>query len=440
MLRFDLIYTLFLACLSPLILFKLLFDGRFRKTFLARLHPRLDLASPSLNLHCPANNIWVHAASIGETGLAVKLIQSWKNKNPKNQFLLSVGTLSGFESIAPHTGIPVILAPLDFSFMVKRVQKRFKVSHLILIETEIWPNMIDIMARTGMVSIVNGRLSDRHFGRYNRFKRLLTRTMRSITHVLVGDSISKQRFYDLGVDLVKIKKFGNMKFELPAVAESDTLKQLQIKYKINPQNPVFVAGSIQPEELETIILAIQKTEIYNIQVIVIPRHPEKRHEFKQILDRLNVKTFFTAGNDLCKFDHKSHQVLVIDEIGVLRLFYQIATVIFVGGSLCDRGGQNMMEAVAFQKPVCVGPFATNFKQEMDLLLLAEGIKIIKDKDTLAQFLEFSLTQKSAAKEMAHKGYTLIKENSGALESTIDFLDSAILKFSGREAYESKRDH
>jgi 3-deoxy-D-manno-octulosonic-acid transferase len=440
MLRFDLIYFLILACLSPFILLKILFDARFRKTFLARLHPNLDVAKQTLNHYSPQNNIWVHAASIGEAGLAAKLIHAWKVKNPSYQFILSVGTLSGFDSFSQNSDIPVILAPLDFSFMIKRVQRRFKASHLILIETEIWPNMIDIMAKIGMVTIVNGRLSDKHYGQYYRIKRLLKQTMRSITHVLAGDNISQQRFFNLGVDQERIHKFGNMKFELPVIAEFEALKQLQSKYKINPQKPVFVAGSIQPEELNTIISAIQKIENHDIQVIIIPRHPEKRHEFKQILDRLNINAFFTAGSDLSNINHKPNQVLVVDEIGVLRLFYQIASVIFVGGSLCNRGGQNMMEAIGFQKPVCVGPFATNFKQEMDLLLQAEGIKIIQDKETLAQFIIFSLDQKSEAEEMALQGYRLIKDNSGALESTIDFLGCAISKFSSRESYESKRDH
>lgn len=440
MLRFDLIYVLILACLSPFILAKALLDSRFRQNFFARFKPVMDTSLQNFSHDSPQKNIWIHAASIGEAGLAVKLIQSWRLKQPDLSFLLSIGTLSGLKSVPQKLNIPVILAPLDFSFMVKRVQKQFNLTHLVLIETEIWPNMIQTMSKAGTITIINGRLSNKHYHRYLRFKGLLKQTMQSINHVLAGDDTSGQRFIDLGVPHDRVYKFGNMKFELPTIATKTELDQFQIKYQLNPQLPVFVAGSIQPEELETIISAVQQIEKFDLKLVIVPRHPEKREEFRRILERLKTDAIFTSEDNLKSIENSSHQILIVDEIGVLRIFYQIASVIFVGGSLCNRGGQNMMEAIAYQKPVCVGPFATNFKQEMRLLLQAEGVKIIENRDTLTQFIVYALSQKTAAGEMAKNGYHLIKENSGALKKSIEFLNNVISKNPSMESYESKRNN
>ncbi|MBT4290222.1 MAG: hypothetical protein HOD92_23095 [Deltaproteobacteria bacterium] len=438
MLRFDLLYILILTCLSPFILLKILLDSKFRKTFLARFKPVIDTPLKTASSESPQKNIWVHAASIGEAGLAVKLIKTWRLKQPNLAFLLTVGTISGLKSVSQKLDVPVILAPLDFSFMVKRIQKRFNTKHLVLIETEIWPNMIHLMSKVGTVTIINGRLSNKHYHRYFRFKWLLKQTLASIKYVLVGNDTSEQRFINLGVSQNRVHKFGNMKFNLPTIAPKTELEQLYLKYQLNKQQPIFVAGSIQPEEIETVISAGQRIEHFDLQLVIVPRHPEKRHEFRRTLERLKVDAIFTSENRTININSSNPQILIVDEIGVLRLFYQIASVIFVGGSLCNRGGQNMMEAIAYQKPVCVGPYATNFKQEMDLLLQAEGVKIIEDSNTLVQFIKFSLTQKKAAEKMAKNGYHLIKENSGALIKSIEFLDGVILKNSSMEYYESKR--
>jgi len=438
MLRFDLIYILILACLSPIILIKILLDSRFRKTFLARLKPAIDTPLKIVSHDSSQKSIWVHAASIGEAGLAVKLIQTWRLKQPHLSFLLTVGTISGLKSVSQKLDIPVILAPLDFSFMVKRIRKRFNAEHLVLIETEIWPNMIHTMSKAGTVTIINGRLSNKHYHRYFRFKGLLKQTMTSIRYVLAGDDTSEQRFVNLGVPQNRVHKFGNMKFELPTIAPKTELEKLHVKYQLNKHQPIFVAGSIQPEEIETIISAVQRIENFDLKLVIVPRHPEKRDEFRRILEGLSVDAVFTSENKPKNIKDSNSQILIVDEIGILRQFYQIASVIFVGGSLCNRGGQNMMEAIAYQKPVCVGPYATNFKQEMNLLLQAEGVKIIENSDMLVQFITFSLTEKTAAGEMAKKGYHLIKENSGALNKSIEFMDSVILKNSDMGSYESKR--
>lgn len=156
-------------------------------------------------------------------------------------------------------------------------------------------------------------------------------------------------------------------------------------------------------------------------MVLIPRHPEKKTEFAELLTENGINFSFASDAQTIEPAEKKDHIHVIDQMGVLRTWYYLADIIFVGGSLCDRGGQNMVEAVGYQKPVCIGPFATNFKDEVDLLTRVDGLRIIDDAKELADFILEAHENPDQAADMGIRGYDAIVEQSHALDSNVNKL-------------------
>jgi len=413
---FDLLYIMLLVVFSPLLAIKALIDPRFRQNFRARLFPTPFPAEEGSS----SKRIWVHAASIGEIRIAIKLINAWKDKDPYLSFFITTNTVQSRELGCRETKVPVGVAPFDLSWTLNQFIKHSCPGHLILIETEIWPNMIRLMSKIGQTTIVNGRLSDRHFKQYISFKRLLLKTISRIDWVLARDDVSAERFGKLGVSANRIFTQGNLKYEIPALPVEESLAAIRSSYLTADTRFLFVAGSIQPEELKPIISAWRylHKELTGFQMVLIPRHPDKHDEFTRLLKQENINFSFASKiqnkSSLQGLDH----ILVIDLMGVLKSWYILADAIFVGGSLCDRGGQNMVEAVGYKKPVCIGPYATNFKDEVDLLTSVKGLQIVQDSNELGAFLRLCHDHPKTASEMGDAGYRAIEMQAHSLDANV----------------------
>lgn len=420
---FDLFYISVFIVLSPLILLKSLLSSEFRKNFLARLTP---LAAPTVNSNqSDSGRIWIHAASVGEVNLALTLIQAFNKFDTSSQFVLTTNTLSGFQIARENSSIPVYIAPLDFSFLLKKFIKVTQVTDLLLIETEIWPNMISLISKTGKIAIANGRLSDRHFNRYLKGRYFLKKTMSRISLVLVGDQTSAKRFIKLGISSRNVSSLGNLKFEVPSYPPADQIAALKQQFFIEDQQFIFVAGSIQPEEMIPLLKAwkILKNKIGSLRFFLIPRHPEKREEFIKSLQDFSVSAFFSSQESYRAEYLLENRIHIIDQIGVLKAWYALSKAVFVGGSLCSRGGQNMLEAIGMKKPVCIGPYATNFKQEVDMLQAVEGIRIVEDENELTQFILECYENNKKGKLMGERGYQVLKRQATVLEKNVERLYS-----------------
>ncbi|MFH2128780.1 MAG: glycosyltransferase N-terminal domain-containing protein [bacterium] len=406
-----------LVLFSPLLAFKFLFDRQFRKNFSGRLGPFVPEPVTTSDTQSPT--IWVHAASIGEIRLAIKLIHTWLQTDKEKRFFITTNTIQSKILGERETGIPVLLAPFDFSFSLKKFIRLAKPQHLILIETEIWPNMVRLMAETGQVTIVNARLSDRYFNRYLRAKFLFKKTIAHIDWILARDQISTERFLSLGVPSHRVFNVGNLKYEVPQPPAENVLASIRAACLSSGTRFLFVVGSLQPEEL-TIILPgwkILQQEVSGFQMVLIPRHPDKRDEFARILTQNRVPHAFSSTKSKPENGDEPH-VCVIDQMGILKSWYFLADAVFVGGSLCDRGGQNMVEAVGFKKPVCIGPYATNFKDEVDLLLSVDGLQIVHNTEELVTFIRSCHQNQAAAVAMGERGYQKIAEQAHALDANV----------------------
>jgi len=309
---FDLLYGVLLICFSPLWLVRLAIDPTFRRNFLARWQPLQHLSGDG-SASDPAP-LWIHAASIGETRLALKLMTAWLQVNPLRRFLLTTNTLSSLAQLSAAPAIAITIAPFDFSALVRRFITRTRVQHLLLIETEIWPNTIRLMAERGRVTIVNGRLSEAYFGRYLRFRFLWRRTLGRIDRVLARDEESGRRFERLGVDRNRVEVLGNLKFEYPSSPPDADVSRARQAFAVTPSQFCFVAGSIQPEETDVIVEAwLQaRREITGLRLFIVPRHPEKRDRFRRELTRHTQPFSFTSDSTAADYRTEADRIQVVD--------------------------------------------------------------------------------------------------------------------------------
>jgi len=415
---FDLIYAAAIFLLSPFLLLKLLFDREFRHNFSARLF--LSVSECRKVTATQSNAIWVHAASIGEIRLAIKLIHAWLQTDDKKKFFITTNTLQSKTLGEKETSIPVLIAPLDFSYLVRKFKNLIQPQHLILIETEIWPNQIRLMSETGRIVVVNGRLSDRHFNGYLKRKFLLAKTFAHLDWILARDQVSADRFHLLGASQKRILNTGSLKYEIPEPPAVRTLESINSNFRPQETPFLFVAGSLQPDELEHIIPTWQvlQAEIPGFQMVLIPRHPNKRDEFAKILTHNKISYSLTSDASASLRKEENRHIYIIDQMGILKSWYFLADAIFVGGSLCNKGGQNMVEAVGYKKPVCIGPYAVNFKDEVDLLLSVGGLRIVHNRDELCAFLRMCHASPEEAVKMGEHGYTAIAEQAHSLDESI----------------------
>lgn len=412
---------LLLLLISPAILIKSILKPDFRKRVLSRvLIGNYNRLRNNLGIQ---SSIWVHAASVGEVRLAVRLIEAYKAIEPDQQFVVTTNTIAAFEIARKETLFFSFIAPLDFSFLIKRFIKQTKAQNLVLIETEIWPNMIRLMSQKGQVVIINGRLSDRHFNNYLKLRPILRSTLDKISHVLARDTYSTKRFIQLGIPPEQVPCLGNLKFEYPVSPPNNILSQLRQKYQIDNSQFLFIAGSIQPEELVPIVNAWEKikNQSIDIRLFVIPRHPDKGSQITKILEGMAVKYYFSSQQSYSTEIFETNPVHIIDEIGVLLSWYELGNASFVGGSLCDRGGQNMLEPIGLKKPVCIGPNAVNFKHEVDLLQQADGIRIVQNEFDLSDFIFKCYQVPDQMKHMGERGYQVIIDQAEAMSKNVKAL-------------------
>ena len=421
---FDLIYTILSIIISPFILLRILINPTFRRDLKVRLFG--DYSQAGFSKTQSGKKIWVHAASSGEVSLALKLITELNNGTTGYEFFLTTNRLPGLEVAQKADGIAAFMAPLDFSFLVNKFIRATGVEDLIVIETEIWPNMIRLMSRRGKVVIANGRISDHTIKRYKLGSLLLENVFRRVSWVLAKEPESASRFVQLGVPPQKVVYLGNLKFELPVSPSQNELDRLATRFKLDGSQFLFIAGSIQPEETKILVMAWQslKAEIPGIKLFLVPRHPDKREEFENILNQLSVP-YLLSSKDLTDSKRtRENQVFIVDEFGALLCLYALGNSIFVGGSLCDfgmRGGQNMLEPVGLKKPVCVGPYTANFKQEVDILLQVESIRIVKNEAELSDFILECYQKPERISLMGERGHREIIEQAGGLEKNVQKL-------------------
>lgn len=368
--------------------------------------------------------IWFHTASVGEVKILPPVIHSLKKKSPDSVVVVTSLTKTGkaeAKKILKDAEL-VFYPPIDIGFLVKRVVKKIKPKALVLVETEIWPNLIrEVKRKKAKIVVINGRLSSKSFPLYFRFKRFFSEVLSFVDIFCMRTEEDSRRAIILGANPDKIKVLGNLKFDQILSSFSTHPKEMLKKsFGIDLHSKLIVAGSIREGEEKIVLNAFfrLKKEFLNLSLILAPRHMKRLKEIEKILHSLGLK--FIRRTEL-KNQKVKEDVILLDTLGELFSLYSCADVAFVGGSLVPKGGHNILEPAIFGVPVLFGPHTENFKFAKDVLLNSGGGIMVKDGEELYQKLFLLLKNDKLKKGLGKKAQLAVRSQRGVSDETVELL-------------------
>lgn len=352
--------------------------------------------------------VYIHAVSVGEVLLALKFIKKWQMQT-KEHFILVPTTATGMAVARENAGseVRVIYAPLDFPFLIKRVMDRFEPRVVIMVESELWPNLIYQTYRKGIsLGLMNARLSPRSGRRLGKFKSVVKPFLSLLDHVGVPEREDLVRWQEIGVRSEATVLTGNVKFDSQGVVPPQKRDEFGAMLAQFPERAIAMAVSTFAGEEEYLARVFESV---GAQAVIVPRHAERREEVRAALDgKMVLRSRFEIPS--------GDEVFVIDTTGELRDWTAHADVVVIGKSFFEKGGQNPSEAILAGVPVICGPYMANFEPLVSELKAAGGIRMVENEEelkaALVELLEDSTKQTKAALEV-------ISKHDGAMTKTIE---------------------
>lgn len=412
------VYDIVTTCAAPAGALWLAVSPRYRP-LLGRFSARV----PDL----PSRPVCFQACSVGEVGTAKPLTASFAARHPDIPILLTTSTLAGYaQASAPESKIPVAWFPFDQKLLVRRFLQRSNPRALVLLETELWPNVLRETRRRGIPSIVvNGRISDKHFKRYYRFRKFFRPMFAQISLAAMQNDEYAGRMAQLGVPVEAIHVTGNTKFDGVLTSVPSEAKARVRRENGFPQHvPVLVFGSTRPgdEALAAQCWRSLRTEFPDLHLVVAPRHPNRADEaaacFQEpVLRRSEVKRGISPSGQ---------RVFLLDTVGELTGLYAIASAAVVGGSFYPGvNGHNPIEPAALAVPTLFGPYMRNFSDPARVLADCGGARQVSEAAQLLGELRSLLAHPDVCRAMADRGRAGVLANQGATERSLDLLDSVL---------------
>lgn len=370
--------------------------------------------------------IWIHAVSVGEVGVAAAVTKTLRNRFPQASIALSTlreqGMARARELLGPDT--PCFFAPLDFLGPTRKALRAVRPDVLVLMETELWPNLIMEAKRMGVrIAIVNGRISERSIRGYRKVRRLMVHTL---SHVDAFSMISQQdarRIQSLGAPADRVAVNGNAKFDFPdPQVDTQTAHWAARLYGAGGATPAFVAGSTRYPEEQAILDAFAGIRASHPDTILIiaPRHIERAAQIAQwVADRgLGCQLRTTLDGSPAT---RTAPVVILDTIGELSATYSIASMVFCGGSLVPKGGQNVMEPAMWGKPVCYGPSMEDFADARRMIEASGGGVTIRNAEEMAATVVQWLQNPEMAAEAGRAARQAVLAHRGAADKHADVI-------------------
>ncbi|MES2736934.1 MAG: glycosyltransferase N-terminal domain-containing protein [Verrucomicrobiota bacterium] len=373
------------------------------------------------------DRLWIHAVSVGEVGIATKLIALMRSERPHIGIVLTTTTPTGHalaaEFAARHPGRVVVLySPLDLPGVGARFLEELAPSQLVLVEAEVWPNLVaSALRRHVPVSLVNARLSPRSERRYHQLGFIIRPVFAMLHQVLVQEPEDVQRWTRLGLAADRVHHTGSIKFDpqgaAPDPAQVQALRAVLDQAGIQPRQPILLLASTHPGE--EVLLAEMTQRLRkkhpSLALLIVPRHVERTSALLEELGSLGLRPQRRSAV------HSPSPDLLIDTTGELRAWQALATVVVVGKSFLATGGQNPAEAVMARKPVLFGPHMENFQALIDLLLARKGAVQVADVATLEQRLDALLSDPAQCQMLGDNGHTALAMHEGATAKTLALL-------------------
>jgi 3-deoxy-D-manno-octulosonic-acid transferase len=411
------LYSLVILLLIPLLLLRLFWRGFKAPAYRERWQERLGFLRPPV----VQDVIWLHAVSVGEVQAVAPLIR--EILEAKHQpLVITTTTPTGAQRVQELFGDALrhYYAPFDAPRIVKRFFTLLRPRLLILVETEIWPNLIHEAHRRGVPSLLaNARLSVRSARRYHRIAGLTRETLQKITLIASHGEADAHRFRALGARSSQVEVIGSIKFDihLPASLRerSDVMRR-----EWGTQRSVWLAASTHEGEEQQILAAhaTVRSAIPDCLLVLVPRHPER---FTQVAELVSAAGFRAVRRSQGRRCEEDTGVFIGDSMGELPLFMGAADVAFIGGSLVPHGGHNILEAAAQGVPVVFGPHMFNFAEISELFLRKHAAVQVTSSQELAQLLVDWLGDASQRSPFGERGRELVKGNRGALQRLLDLV-------------------
>lgn len=412
-------YTLLLFLLSPLLLVTLYKKKPGKPPFGSRWKEHFGITPVLKNQS--QRPIWVHTVSVGETIAATPFIRALKQQYPNIPIVITTTTSTGAQQaeklsdIAEHRYMPI-----DLPFAIKGFLKTIKPQKMLIMETELWPNVLHYVHQSGApISVINARLSERSAQRYKKFQPIFNLLANNLSQILCQHTDDAERFIRLGIKNNKIKITGSLKFDISV--SDETLKAgTQLRKKLGPQRKVWIAASTHQGEDEQVLQAHQSVlnTYSDALLILVPRHPER---FNDVYHLSVAAGLMTQRRSLQEDSSLAQtQVYLADTMGEMMLLLAASDVCFMGGSLLGEkvGGHNLLEPAAIGLPCLIGPSYYNFADITKQLTQAKAAFICQDSEAITEQLTALFTSPIMRQDCQKSALSVIRRNQGAIQKTV----------------------
>lgn len=417
-------YSLLLWLFLPFSLLRLTWKSRHDSAYRRRWRERIAWYG-SLAVPAAKPRVVFHAVSVGEVHAAQPLIEAFMLSHPDHAVLVTTSTPTGSERVHALFGSRVEHAylPWDLGFAVQRFLERFRPQLLVLLETELWPNLIRSCGACACpVVLANARLSGKSFRAYRRLGSLITHTLEGVAALAAQSESDARHFLSLGFPQERLQVTGSLKFDVRlAPAQLQRAAALRQRW---PQRPVWIAASTREGEDAKVLQAYRRVleVLPDCLLLLVPRHPERFRAAGTLAERQGLAVaYFSAGGDVPAGTH----VLVGDTMGDMALYYGLADVAFVGGSLVPTGCQNLIEPASLGLPVLAGPSLFNFRHVSEMLVEAGGMVVVQDPAELAGQVLALLQDEARRGRMGAAALAEVQRNQGATARQLAVLDTCL---------------
>lgn len=407
------LYDLFFIVFSVLYLPYFLLKGKWRGFSRQRLGV---FSEDTVSKIKDSGAIWIHAVSVGEVIASMPLYEEIKRNFPSTKIIISTVTPTG-NHIARERfkgASAVIYLPLDISFVTEKVAKIIKPRAVLIAETEIWPNFINSLKKSGAkVVIFNGRVSKRSFKNYAAVRPLLKDILRKVDLYLMQSQSDAEKIISLGAPEERVKVTGNLKYDAAlAGGKADERQDLRKKLGLSQGEKLLLAGSTHPGEEEIILRCYKELsgEFPELRLLIAPRHAERSTDISGYAKAFGFGSRFVSKAD--NSPSRSGEVFILDVMGVLARLYSAGDIIFIGGSLIKKGGQNPLEAAYYSKAVLFGPYMDNFEGIAGALVSARAAVSVESGAELTSCVRVLIRNGDELRAMGERARSALDSNAG----------------------------
>jgi 3-deoxy-D-manno-octulosonic-acid transferase len=423
-----------LILLSPLLLVKAIISPKYRGRILLRLG--IGIEELIQKLPVGQQRIWIHALSVGEVLSAHPLVKELRLARPSITLIFSASTKTGEELARNVMAKEVDLFipfPLDIFSVARKFINLIAADLFVLVETDFWPNFIHTINRKGTPAIlVNGRISQKSFARYQRFRFIFLPMFKIFKFISMQTESDAKKMIDLGVNADRVKALGNLKYDavLPDMVGWDQEQRPTSFYRqqfgISPEKVVWIAGSTHPGEEVAILTAYKRLSLLfpDLFLVVAPRDVERGREVKEIADKLGLTVRLRTA-PLQDEEFPGAPLLILDTMGELSRMYSFCNIAFIGGSLVPDGGHNPLEPAAFAKPILFGPYMDDFTEIASDLLEKDAAIVCHDEDEIFEVMKKLLVNHSIQKQMGEDAQALVIQHRGVTKRHIEIIQFII---------------